>query len=103
MPTYQLTTLAREDLRAVALYTLSQWGIDQARQYQTSLENCFRAIGESEIRGRAFIKRRPDLLFTRCEHHFVFFVRRENQCPLILAVFHEKMDLMRRIEARLQN
>ena len=102
MANYQLSSLARGDLREIAHYGLSQWGIAQARRYQQTLENCFRAIGEGEITGRAFIKRRADLLFTRCEHHFIFFVRRADKCPLILAVFHERMDLMTRLRARLE-
>jgi plasmid stabilization system protein ParE len=52
MANYQLTTLAREDLRAVARYTLTKWGIEQAKRYQASLENCFQAIGQGEIGGR---------------------------------------------------
>jgi plasmid stabilization system protein ParE len=72
MANYQLTTLAREDLRAVARYTVLRWGIAQARRYQAALENCFQSIGEKK-------------------------------CPLILAVFHEKMDLMMRIQTRLKD
>ena len=72
MANYQLTTLAREDLRAVARYTVLRWGIAQARRYQAALENCFQSIGEKKI-GQIFIQRRSDLLFTRCEHHFIFF------------------------------
>jgi toxin ParE1/3/4 len=103
MPNYQLTTLAREDLRAVARYTVSTWGIAQARRYQASLENCFQSIGEKKIIGRIFIQRRPDLLLSRFEHHFIFFQMREKKGPLILAVFHEKMDLMSRIAMRLKD
>ena len=103
MATYQLTALAREDLREVARYTVKTWGTKQARRYQVSLESFFEAIAENKIQGHTFTRRRPDLLFARCEHHFVFFLRRENSCPLILAVFHEKMDLMMRMRKRLQD
>lgn len=103
MASYQLTTLAREDLRAVAQHTVSKWGIAQAKRYQAALEDCFQTIGEKRIAGRIFIRRRPDLLFTRCEHHFIFFQMREKKGPLILAVFHEKMDLMTRIGVRLKD
>ena len=37
----------------------------------------------------------------RIEHHYVFHLVREDQCPLILAVLHENMDLMNRLRDRL--
>jgi toxin ParE1/3/4 len=100
---YELTASAREDLRAIARYTVSQWGIPQARRYQTSMEAFFQKLAEETSSGRPFIKRRSDLLLARFEHHFVFFVRRENKPLLIVAVFHEKMDLIRRIQLRLKD
>jgi toxin ParE1/3/4 len=47
------------------------------------------------------LKHRPELLVSRCEHHYVFHLVRKKQCPLILAVFHESMDLMVRLRERL--
>ena len=38
----------------------------------------------------------------RCEHHYVFYCLRKGQCPLIIAVLHENMDLLSRLRARLR-
>ena len=54
-----------------------------------------------EIYQRIFLRHRPELRVSRARHHYVFHLEREKRCPLILAVFHEHMDLMSRLRARL--
>jgi plasmid stabilization system protein ParE len=36
----------------------------------------------------------PALRMARCEHHYVFCLPREGAPALIMAIFHERMDLM---------
>jgi len=48
----------------------------------------------------SLLSHRSDLL-THYEHHYIFYCTREDQPPLILAVFHERMDLMQRLKKRL--
>lgn len=103
MGDYELTEAADSDLQAIASYTLSTWGVEQAHHYEALLDNHFKAIGRQKARARVFLKHRPELLVSRCEHHYVFHLLRENQCPLILAVLHERMDLMNRLRERLES
>jgi plasmid stabilization system protein ParE len=59
---------------------------------------------ETEKPGRASsFDTDPELRVSRIDHHYVFHLNREKQCPLILAVFHESMDLMTRLRARLRD
>lgn len=37
----------------------------------------------------------------RCEHHYVFALRREGEALLVVALLHERMDLATRLAARL--
>lgn len=46
---------------------------------------------------------RKDFRVSRCQHHYVFFVRDEISNVLILAVLHENMDLIARIRDRLEH
>jgi toxin ParE1/3/4 len=101
-PVYQLTEDADDDLLGIARYTIKKWGIEQARRYEAALESRFAAIGRGTIQGRIFLKRRPEIRVTHCEHHYIFYVQRDKRCPLILAVLHEKMDLVVRLEKRLK-
>lgn len=97
---YELTAAADGDLLAIARYTIKKWGVGQARRYEIALERCFVAIGKGNVRPRVFLKKRPDLLFTHCEHHYVFYLRRQKDIPLIIAVLHENMNLVTRLEKR---
>jgi plasmid stabilization system protein ParE len=101
MPNYELAEAAEADLKSIALYTISKWGPKQAARYGAILEAHFEAIGKGKARTRTFLQRRPELRVSRIERHYVFHLDREKQSPIILAVFHESMDLMRRLRARL--
>lgn len=73
MSGYELTTLAEEDMRAIARYTIDTWGIEQAERYEALLSKRFQEIAQGIITPRIFLKRRPDLLFTHCGLHYIFY------------------------------
>lgn len=101
MPNYKLALAAEEDLDSIARYTLSKWGAKQASRYGAVLDAHFEAIGRGAARTRIFLPNRPELRVSHVGHHFVFHLVREKGHPLILAVFHENMDLMTRLRRRL--
>ena len=103
MPLYELTEEADADIQAIARYTISKWGIEQTRRYEALLEKHLQAIGQRTVRARVFLNHRPELLVSRVGHHYVFHQVRKNQCPLILAVLHENMDLINRVGDRLDS
>lgn len=98
---YELTPDAETDLLEIAVYTIKTWGLEQADVYEVALVNCFRAIGRGEARSSTPIPHRPELRVTRCEHHYVFSLHEESTPALIVAILHEKMDLMARLRERL--
>ena len=100
MALYELTNAAEADIHAIAQYTITTWGIEQAHRYEVILESHLQAIGRQQARTRLVFKHRPELLVSRIQHHYVFHLLREKQCPLILAVLHENMDLMSRLRER---
>jgi toxin ParE1/3/4 len=101
MANYELTEAADEDLKGIASYTISKWGSGQAVRYGAFLDAHFEAIGSGKARTRVFLRHRPELRVSRARNHYVFHLEREKQCPLILAVLHEHMDLLTRLRARL--
>lgn len=99
MPDYKLTMHAEQDLRDIARYTIDKWGMAQAERYEAILSKRFQEIAQGVVTPRTFLKRRPDLLFAHCEHHYIFYLQSKNSAnPIILAVLHERMDLMRRLK-----
>lgn len=101
MVPYDLTPAAEADLREIARYTLRQWGVRQQQHYARLLAGCFLGIAERSVRTRSFSERYPQVQVTRCEHHYVFFLYTGGQKPLIIAVLHERMDMLARIGERL--
>jgi len=98
---YNITPAAEADLREIARYTRKQWGQAQSRRYARTLASCFQKIATGEAVQRSFSDHFPDLLATRCEHHFIFYLHPEGQKPQIIAVLHECMDLISRLRDRL--
>jgi plasmid stabilization system protein ParE len=55
VPVYELTEAAGADIQAIARYTVTTWGIEQARRYEAILEGHFQAIGRGKARTRGFL------------------------------------------------
>lgn len=100
MPLYELTADAESDLREIARYTIDQWGMRQAINYANLLEKAFESIANKQLASRTFSDRYPQVRVARCEHHYVFFLRPEQGKPRIIAVLHERMDMLARLAER---
>jgi len=44
----------------------------------------------------------PALRMVHCEHHYIFCLPRDDAPVLVVAIFHERMDLMTRLVERLE-
>jgi plasmid stabilization system protein ParE len=98
---YELTPLAEEDLKGIAQYTVKKWGVKQSLRYAELLENRFIEIADRIAYSRSFSKRYPQVMVSRCEHHYIFYIHPNEKVPCIIAVLHEKMDMLVRLENRL--
>lgn len=102
MTGYVLTAAAESDLRGIVRYTRKQWGDAQVRHYIVTLEQGIASLAD----GRGVFKDMsalfPALRMGRYEHHYVFCLPREGEPALIVAIFHERMDLMTRLADRLK-
>ena len=101
MSDYVLADGAEEDLEKIADYTISRWGVDQVRRYGTTLTKHFEALAAGDVRSKGVFDHWPELQVSRCQHHYVFSLRRAPAPIAILAVFHENMDLPARLRERL--
>ena len=68
MQNYELAKAAEEDLKGIALHTISKWGPNQAVRYGTVLDSHFEAIGNGKARTRIFLQHRPELRVSRVGH-----------------------------------
>ena len=98
---YILTCAAANDLRSIVRYTTEQWGVEQCQYYVAQLE---KAATEVAL-GQGIFKRLDELhlglRMCKVEHHYLFCLSRPNEPALILAILHERMNLMQRLKGRL--
>lgn len=101
MPDYELSPDAEQDLLEIAAYTIEHWGISAAERYEAALTDCLLGLANARMRAKRPLPHRPEVLVRRCEHHFVFVLRRRQKPLLLLAVLHESMNLLQRLRSRL--
>lgn len=98
---YILTDEAANDMRNLIQYTRKTWGVAQTRRYADSLEKGIIRLAGDPLRFRDMSELYPALRMARCEHHYVFCLPQDDAPALIVAILHERMDLMVRLADRL--
>lgn len=77
-------------------------GDAQARRYIADLEQGVARLAAGQGIFKDASALHPALRMARCTHHYVFCLPRENEPALIVAILHERMDLIARLADRLQ-
>jgi plasmid stabilization system protein ParE len=98
---YILTDAAEADMRGIIRYTRKEWGNAQARRYIVKLEQGIARLASRQGTFKDMSALYPALLMSHCEHHYVFCLPRESSPALIVAIFHDRMDLLARLADRL--
>lgn len=101
MVPYEKTQAALDDWRGIAKYTYDRYGKDQTQKYMAGLTKCI----ETSAQGKGSYKDRQigahKIRIKHCQKHYIFSLIRTDSPILVLAIFHEKMDLMTRLKNRL--
>ena len=100
-PNYVLTHAAEADVRGIIRHTRKEWGDAQVRRYVTKLEQGMARLAAGLGYFKDMSALYPALRMVHCEHHYVFGFPRERAPTLIVAILHERMDLMARLADRL--
>ncbi len=88
-------------MRDIIRYTRKQWGDEQVRRYVARLEQGIADLAAGRGRFKDMSALFPVLRMARCEHHYIFCLPREAAPALIVAIFHERMEVMARLAERL--
>lgn len=99
---YVLLAEAEADLRGIIRYTRKQWGDARTRRYVARLTRGIEAVVEGNGFYRSMDVLYPGLRILHCEHHYIFCLIRADEPALVVALFHERMDLMARVADRLR-
>jgi toxin ParE1/3/4 len=100
--TYVLDPAAETDLRSISRYTRKQWGKEQARVYHTKLTRCMKAYSDGSGFYKELNELSLDLRMGLCGHHYIFVQIRHNSPAVVLAILHERMDIIERFKERLE-
>lgn len=99
---YKLIKEADTDLESIAQYTFKKWGEQKTVKYFDQIEQCLYGIAKNKFWKQPFPKTHPKLRVIRCEHHYIFYLHNENKIPWIIAILHERMDMLTRIKNRIE-
>lgn len=101
MRPYILTVGAAADVQEIARYTQKKWGAAKREAYIQQIETAASELAT----GRGVFRERGDLYpgvrVRRVGHHYIFCLPQVNAPALILAILHERMDLIARLNERL--
>jgi toxin ParE1/3/4 len=101
MSLYQISDAAEEDWHNIVNYTLTQHGETQTRKYMAALEKGIEKMAAGELPYKNLDDVYPVLRSKKCEHHYIFGVMRTHAPMLVVAILHERMDLMVQLQSRL--
>lgn len=99
---YVVSKGAAADLRDITKYTLANWGEAQCRTYIAELEKMAVAVAKGEGVFKDMSSLLPGLRMATSGKHCIFCMPQAGAPSVILAVLHERMDLMARLKSRLR-
>lgn len=100
--THVFAKAAAADLREISRYTIDQWGEAQARRYIEQLEDAASAVATGRGAFKDLSPLLPGLRSRLAGSHHIFCLVRPGRPALVLAILHERMDLMARLQDRLR-
>ncbi|MFQ5356435.1 MAG: type II toxin-antitoxin system RelE/ParE family toxin [Mariprofundaceae bacterium] len=98
---YVLSAGAAEEIRDIARSTERKWGTAQRKEYIRKIEVVAIELAQGVGRFRQRDDLYPGVRVKLAGHHYVFCLPRVDAPALILAILHERMDLISRLKERL--
>jgi len=90
---FDLTKSARDDLRAIARFTQSQWGIRQRNSYLKEMDQIFHSLAKNPLMGKACDEIREG--YRKFPHgiHVIYYRLPNEDDLLIVRILHGAMDV----------
>ena len=99
---YEKTPAVDEDWEEIANYTLNNYGEKQLLKYTSNLTKCLEDMAKGKSSYKDIKVQRNLVRVKHCQKHYIFALIRKDKPMLIIAIFHERMDLMQRVKKRLR-
>lgn len=98
---YEISKAAAKDWRNIVHYTLKKFGKKQVKKYTDSLIKCLDDLASEKGQFKTINISNHKVLVKRCQKHYIFALNKSDHPLLIIAILHERMDLMQRLQDRM--
>lgn len=98
---YILTKGAEADLHDITHYTVAQWGVAQCRTYIAALEENAELVARGQGAFKDMSALMPGLRVATSGKHYIFCMPQTGGPSVILAILHERMDILAHLKSRL--
>lgn len=101
MTAYILSKSAQRDLQGIVEYSLKNWGKNKAQEYIYALEQGATELAQGAGYYKEWFDVAQNLRIKHVKHHYIFCLAEPNDVPIVIAIFHERMDLLKKLRHRL--
>ncbi len=101
MSNFEVSFDAEQDLLDIISYTIENHGVPKMELYIAKLEKCADQLAMKQGHFRVIDVDYKSVRVKHCQHHYIFGFDRDSSVFEVIAIFHERMDLIRRLEIRL--
>lgn len=93
MKRFDLTKSAQSDLKAIARFTQSRWGVRQRNAYLKEIDQVFHSLAKNPLLGRACDEIREG--YRKLSHgaHVIYYKQAGEAHLLIVRILHTTMDV----------
>ncbi|MES9964224.1 MAG: type II toxin-antitoxin system RelE/ParE family toxin [Candidatus Sedimenticola sp. 20ELBAFRAG] len=93
MATFKIKAKAREDLKAIAIFTHKRWGRDQRNNYLMQFDDSFNQLAENPHLGRRCDNIRHGYWKLPVVSHVIYYRMGNHDCVEIIRILHKHMDV----------
>ena len=93
MRRFDLTRSAKADLKSVARFTQSRWGVRQRNAYLKELDQVFRSLAENPLMGRPCDEIREGYRKLPYGAHVIYYKQPTEDEVLVVRILHGTMDV----------
>ena len=97
MVNFQLTELAKQDLRSIGRYTQATWGREQRNAYLAKIDAAFQLLAMEPQLGKSCDDLRAGYRKYPVGKHLIFYRQSANSLEII-RILHERMDITARFD-----
>jgi toxin ParE1/3/4 len=97
---FYFTKLSKKDLKDIWHYTYKNWGEKQADNYLSAIRDACIELSKFPTIGRLFHGLDKEVRVYRYQKHYIFYIERKESIKII-AIIHEKMDIIKKIPWRI--